>query len=158
MPKRRVGLTASSVDTPRLCLGGYCGGLAGRVAMLATTLGLAMEKLVLLSCPVYRRYSPDFRCAKEVVSVRARLDLVILADGGGQRFRDSRIREYVLPVWFCTTSAYWPSPLQSRSLLNTVRPQPAIWKLARSGSVSVARAPTDGPRPRQWTAADLDLS
>jgi hypothetical protein len=28
------------------------------------------------------------------------MDLVILADGGGQRFHDGRIQENVLPLWF----------------------------------------------------------
>lgn len=68
--------------------------------MLASTLGLAMDKLVLLSCPVHSRYAPDFRRIANVVSVRTRLDLVILADGGGQRFRDPGIAEHVLPIWF----------------------------------------------------------
>ena len=72
----------------------------GTVAMLATALGLSMDKLVLLSCPVHSRYVPDFQRAPNVVSVRTRLDLVILADGGGQRFRDPRIVERVLPIWF----------------------------------------------------------
>ena len=72
----------------------------GSVAMLASRLGVRMKKLVLLSCPVHARYAPDFQRADKVVSVRTKLDLVILADGGGQRFRDRRIVENVLPVWF----------------------------------------------------------
>ena len=72
----------------------------GSVAMLASALGLSMEKLVLLSCPVHSRYAPVFQRVPNVVSVRTRLDLVILADGGGQRFRDPRIVERVLPIWF----------------------------------------------------------
>ena len=72
----------------------------GAVAMLASALGLSMGKLVLLSCPVHSRYAPDFQRVSEVVSVRTRLDLVILADGGGQRFRDPRIAEHLLPIWF----------------------------------------------------------
>jgi len=35
-----------------------------------------------------------------VISIRVHLDLVILADGGGQRFYDPRIEEHVLPLWF----------------------------------------------------------
>ena len=72
----------------------------GSVAMLASACGLSMDKLVLLSCPVHLRYAPDFQRVPNVVSVRARLDLVILADGGGQRFLDPRIVEHVLPIWF----------------------------------------------------------
>ena len=72
----------------------------GSVAMRASKLGLDIDKLVLLSCPVHRRYAPDFQHVRNVVSVRTRLDLVILADGGGQRFKDARIADHVLPVWF----------------------------------------------------------
>ena len=72
----------------------------GSVAMLASKLGLNMNKLVLLSCPVHARYAPDFDHVSKVVSVRTRLDLVILADRGGQRFHDKRISENVLPLWF----------------------------------------------------------
>ena len=68
--------------------------------MLASKLGLNMNKLVLLSCPVHARYAPDFDHVSKVVSVRTRLDLVILADRGGQRFHDKRISENVLPLWF----------------------------------------------------------
>ena len=28
------------------------------------------------------------------------MDLVILVDGGGQKFQDPRIEEHVLPIWF----------------------------------------------------------
>lgn len=72
----------------------------GAVAMLASARGLMMDRLVLLSCPVHSRYAPDFQHVSNVVSVRTRLDLVILADGGGQRFRDPQIAEHVLPIWF----------------------------------------------------------
>jgi hypothetical protein len=37
------------------------------------------------------------------------LDLVILADGGGQRFHDSRIQENVLPVWFDHAATHDPA-------------------------------------------------
>ena len=33
-------------------------------------------------------------------SFRVRMDLVILADRGGQRFQDNHIDEHVLPIWF----------------------------------------------------------
>ena len=67
----------------------------GSVSMLASKLGLNMNRLVLLSCPVHARYAPDFDHVSKVVSVRTRLDLVILADRGGQRFHDKRISENV---------------------------------------------------------------
>ena len=72
----------------------------GTVAMMASQRGVRMNKLVLLSCPVHTPYTPDFGSIRKVVSVRTRLDLVILADGGRQRFRDPRINEHVLPLWF----------------------------------------------------------
>ena len=71
------------------------------VVLLATQLGVTLSKAVLLSCPVHwPEYAPDFSQVGKVVSVRVHLDLVILADGGDQRFLDSRIHEHVLPVWF----------------------------------------------------------
>jgi hypothetical protein len=74
----------------------------GSVAMLATHVGLTIGELVLLSCPVHiPKYMPDFtRIGKGTVSIRVHLDLVILADRGGQKFKLSQIRENVLPVWF----------------------------------------------------------
>ena len=90
----------------------------GSVAMLASELGLEIEKLILLSCPVHRRYSPDFRYTKKVVSVRTRLDLVVLADGGGQRFRDNRIKEHVLPVWFSHKATRDPGVWKRHAIAN----------------------------------------
>ncbi len=73
----------------------------GSVAMLANQAGLNIGLLVLLSCPVYvDKYFPNFSRVRKVVSIRVRMDLVILADGGGQRFSDPRIQEHVLPLWF----------------------------------------------------------
>ena len=79
----------------------YAHSHGGSVAMLATQSGLAMGKLILLSCPVHDRYRPNFAQVPRVVSVRVKADLVILADGGGQRFPgNSGIQEIVLPIWF----------------------------------------------------------
>jgi hypothetical protein len=73
----------------------------GSVAMLATLGGLTIGELVLLSCPVHiPKYMPDFTRIGKAVSIRVHLDLVILADRGGQKFKLSQIRENVLPVWF----------------------------------------------------------
>jgi hypothetical protein len=76
----------------------------GSVAMLATHQSLTVGQLVLLSCPVHiPKYLPDFtRIGKGTVSIRVHIDLVILADRGGQKFKlsPSQIRENVLPVWF----------------------------------------------------------
>jgi len=43
-----------------------------------------------------------------VISIRVKLDLVILVDGGGQRFRDPRIEENVLPIWFNHSASHDP--------------------------------------------------
>lgn len=72
----------------------------GSVAMLATA-QVPLGKLVLLSCPVHpATYSVNFANVVKVVSIRVKLDLVLLADGGGGQFPDSRYNEHVLPIWF----------------------------------------------------------
>lgn len=73
----------------------------GSVAMLANKAGMRIGRLVLLSCPVHiPKYEPNFGLVAKIVSIRVKMDLVILADGGGQRFHDPRIQEIVLPLWF----------------------------------------------------------
>jgi hypothetical protein len=73
----------------------------GSVAMHANHAGLRMGRLVLLSCPVHwPKYTPDFGAVTKVVSIHVHLDLVVLADRGGQRFNDARIEEIDFPVWF----------------------------------------------------------
>ena len=82
----------------------------GSVAMLASQNGMAVGRLVLLSCPVHvPKYLPDFSRVGRIVSIRVHFDLVILADGGGQRFRDTRITEHVLPVWFDHSASHDPA-------------------------------------------------
>lgn len=81
----------------------------GSVAMLASNQGLNIKKLVLLSCPVHKgKYMPRFNFVGEVVSIRGHLDLVILVDRGGQRFRHGKIREYILPIWFNHSTTHYP--------------------------------------------------
>jgi len=81
----------------------------GSVAMLASQAGLNLGTLVLLSCPVHvDKYFPEFSRVTKTVSIRVRLDLVILADGGGQRFRDPHIQEHVLPLWFNHSATHDP--------------------------------------------------
>lgn len=74
----------------------------GSVAMLANHAGIRVGRLILLSCPVHwPKYTPEFNAiTNKVVSVRVHVDLVILADRGGQRFYDNRIQENALPIWF----------------------------------------------------------
>jgi hypothetical protein len=86
----------------------------GNIAMLASNRGLRLGELVLLSCPVhFMKYRPDFGQVAKLVSIRVRLDLVILADRGGQRFRDSRVKENVLPIWFDHTETHNPEVWQN---------------------------------------------
>jgi hypothetical protein len=72
--------------------------------------GLNMGELVLLSCPVHvDKYMPNFTSVRKVVSIRVHLDLVILADRGGQRFRHPQIEENILPVWFEHSATHEPA-------------------------------------------------
>ena len=71
------------------------------VIMLANHAGPHIGRMILLSCPVHwPKYTPDFMRVGRVISIRVHLDLVILVDGGGQRFNHPRIEEHVLPLWF----------------------------------------------------------
>jgi hypothetical protein len=81
------------------------------VIFIATTYGLAIEKVVALSCPVrWPQYLPVFtQIAQPIVSIRVKLDLVILVDGGAQEFTDPRVREHVLPVWFNHSASHDPA-------------------------------------------------
>lgn len=73
----------------------------GNVAMWATQLGMELDQLILLSCPVHwNRYQPEFARVNHVVSYQINLDLVILADRGGTDFPDSRVSNKRLPHWF----------------------------------------------------------
>lgn len=79
----------------------------GSVAMIASQAGLNIGELVLLNCPVHvHKYLPVFRPGKKIVCIRVHLDLVILADRGGQRFRNLPIEENVLPLWFDHTATH----------------------------------------------------
>jgi hypothetical protein len=85
----------------------------GSVAMLATQHGVGIGELFLLSCPVHiPKYMPKFTKVGTIVSVHVHMDLVILADGGGQRFNLPQIDEHVLPVWFDHFATHEPSVWQ----------------------------------------------
>ncbi len=89
------------------------------VAMLATQRGMRAGKLVLLSCPVHvQKYMLNFaNVNNRVVSVRVRLDLVILADRGGQRFPNgSGVTEIVLPIWFDHFATHNPDVWRANNL------------------------------------------
>jgi hypothetical protein len=89
----------------------------GSVAMLATQGGLTAGDLVMLSCPVHAyKYAPDFTRVARAISIRVHLDLVILVDGGGQRFDDPRIEENVLPIWFDHFASHDPEVWQDHDV------------------------------------------
>ena len=89
----------------------------GNIAMLASQAGLNIGTLVLLSCPVHvDKYFPAFDRVGKTVSIRVRLDLVILADGGGQRFSDPRIQEHILPLWFNHSDTHDPTVWQQQNV------------------------------------------
>ena len=70
------------------------------ISMLATQMGMMIGTLVMLSCPVHARDLADFTHVVRAVSLHVHLDLVILADRGGQKFNHPNIEEHVLPLWF----------------------------------------------------------
>jgi hypothetical protein len=81
----------------------------GSVLMLATHNGMRAGKLVLLSCPAHENvYLPDFTRIGACTAVRVHLDLVVIADGGGLRFHDPRIRDVPLGVWFNHSASHDP--------------------------------------------------
>jgi hypothetical protein len=89
----------------------------GSVAMLANQACSRVGRMVLLSCPVHwPKYSPDFNKVGKVVSIRVHMDLVILADRGGQKFDDPRISENVLPVWFNHFATHDPATWQKYNI------------------------------------------
>src|SRR5215475_12858794 len=92
------------------------------LAMLGTQNGLNTGPLVLLSCPVHSIYMPDFTRTGPVVSIRVKLDLVILADGGGQKFNDPRITERILPIWFDHSATHDPAVWQRYNLPSVIPP------------------------------------
>jgi len=111
-------LTGHTIQTPYLLTHSH----GGSVAMLATQNGLNTGPLVLLSCPVHSMYMPNFSRTGRVVSIRVKLDLVILADGGGQRFSDPRITERVLPIWFDHSATHDPAVWQRYNLPSVIPP------------------------------------
>lgn len=92
------------------------------VILKATDLGLSIGKAVLLACPVHvDKYFPNFaNLTAPVFSVRVRMDLVILADGGGQRFRHPQIKEIVLPIWFDHGAARDPQCWQDHNVAQKI--------------------------------------
>jgi len=89
----------------------------GSVSMVASQAGTQVGRMILLSCPVHwPQYMPAFNRVNRVISIRVHLDLVILADGGGQRFYDPRIEEHILPLWFDHSLSHDPATWQQHNV------------------------------------------
>lgn len=93
------------------------------VILKATELGLQVGQAVLLSTPAHvDKYFPNFAKIQQlpVRSVRVHLDLVILADGGAQRFRHPDIQETVLPIWFDHGATHDPQVWQAHNVAQRI--------------------------------------
>ncbi|WP_339713479.1 hypothetical protein [uncultured Sneathiella sp.] len=79
----------------------YAHSHGGSVVMWATHLGLKVNNLFLLSCPVHKsHYLPEFSRVGQITSYQVKLDWVILADGGGIYFKEKNIIDHPIPKWF----------------------------------------------------------
>ncbi|MGI9233847.1 MAG: hypothetical protein ACR2RD_09485, partial [Woeseiaceae bacterium] len=84
----------------------------GTVANLATRKGVQFDRLVLMGWPVHSKWLPDFSKVKRIIDIRVRMDLVVMMDGGAQRFRSNNFTiEEHRNGWFDHSSthesAYW---------------------------------------------------
>ncbi len=88
------------------------------VMLKATELGLRIGKAVLLSCPVHvDKYFPNFANVQTpLFAVRVHMDLVVIADGGGQRFNHPNIKQITLPIWFDHGASHEPQVWQDNNL------------------------------------------
>lgn len=93
----------------------------GTVAHLATKKGVQFDRLVLMGWPVHSKWFPDFSRVKRIIDIRVRLDLVVLLDGGAQRFRskDFKIEEH-RHGWFDHSSTREPSYWDDHGLWNVI--------------------------------------
>lgn len=93
----------------------------GTVAHLATRKGVQFDRLVLMAWPVHEKWFPDFTKVKRIIDVRVRLDLVVLMDGGSQRFRsdDFDIEEH-RNGWFDHSSTHEPAYWDEHGLWDVI--------------------------------------
>jgi hypothetical protein len=79
------------------------------VMLLASWKGPRFGRVVLLSAPVHPSlYNLNFAAVQKAVSIRVKMDLVLLVDGSAGRFSDPRYNEHVLPVWFNHSATHDP--------------------------------------------------
>lgn len=93
----------------------------GTVANLASQGGLQFDRLVLMGWPVHRKWYPDFSKVKRIIDVRVRMDLVVLLDGGDQRFRSNatNIEEH-RNGWFDHGSTHDPTYWDDHGLWDVI--------------------------------------
>ncbi|MBT8102921.1 MAG: hypothetical protein KJO95_08115 [Gammaproteobacteria bacterium] len=93
----------------------------GTLAHLATRRGVQFDRLVLMGWPVHKKWYPDFSKVKRIIDIRVRLDLVVLLDGGAQRFRsnDFAIEEH-RNGWFDHSSTHEPAYWDDHGLWNVI--------------------------------------
>jgi hypothetical protein len=81
----------------------------GTVAHLATRQGVQFNRLVLMSWPVHESWFPNFANVSKIINIRVRWDLVILIDGGGQRFKTNQFNvEEHRHGWFNHSATHDP--------------------------------------------------
>jgi hypothetical protein len=96
----------------------------GTVANLATRAGARFERLVLLSWPVHDQWFPEFGNVARIIDIRVNLDLVIIADLGGQTFTPpppnaGRVTSHV-NGWFDHSSTHDPGYWTAHQLAGTL--------------------------------------
>jgi hypothetical protein len=90
-----------------------CHSHGGNVLLKATEMGGIFGHVLLLSCPVRRKYKVRPRSVITVRSLRVKFDLVILADRARQSFPPtSGIDEQYLPLWFNHSATTQPENWQ----------------------------------------------
>jgi len=105
------------------CLNVFAHSHGGNIIFLASRINrptLAFGRTVLLSVPVHPRYYvPDFSRFQSLIAIRVHLDLVVLADGGGQSFPESNIsiEEKVLPIWYNHSASHSPDTWKLYNLM-----------------------------------------
>jgi predicted alpha/beta-hydrolase family hydrolase len=93
----------------------------GTVAHLATRDGEELGRLVLLAWPVHPEWYPDPARVGRVVDVRVRLDLVIMADRGGQRMARAPFPvESHVNGWFDHTAVHDPGYWDAHGLWSVI--------------------------------------
>jgi hypothetical protein len=86
-------------------------------AIMAGYNGLEVERLVLLSWPVHlSKYMPSTGRCGRIISIRTKLDLVLLLDRAGQYCRNPDIEEHILPIWFSHSATHEPEVWREHNL------------------------------------------